>query len=92
MSVQPLFSNFDSNLGLGFDSDGGQVLFHAADAPKVKPDDSNVVTGGVDDLNPIELTSTTEAVSRPPNSPVLPLPSHIENLNREAILNEGRGF
>ena len=81
---------------LGFDSDGGEVLFHAAVTPK-----SDTISGGVDDLNPIELsqngpttsTTTTSVTSsdvlKNPNIPALPLPPHIEDLDREAILTEG---
>jgi hypothetical protein len=78
---------------LGFDSDGGEVLFHAAVTPK-----SDIISGGVDDLNPIELSQngpttttgvTSSDVSKNPNIPSLPLPPHIEDLDREAILTEG---
>ena len=65
---------------IGFDSEGGQVLFHAAVTPK-----SDVITGGIDDLNPIELNKNEPEV----DTPGRPLPAHIENLDRQAILNEG---
>ncbi len=96
MSFIGLTSRFECCLG--FDSDGGEVLFHAAITPK-----SDIISGGVDDLNPIELsqngptTSTTTPtavvtlsdVLKNPNILSLPLPPHIEDLDREAILTEG---
>ena len=55
--------------------------------------------GGVDNLNPIELsdketsttlrvTSSTMTSSAPGISP-MPLPPHIENLDKNAIMTEG---
>ena len=76
---------------IGFDSDGGEVLFHAAATPKSDITSGDIISGGVDDLNPIELNrKEVDPPSNSANTPLLDLPSHIENLDREAILNEGK--
>ena len=69
---------------IGFDSDGGEVLFHAAITPK-----SDIISGGVEDLNPIELNKKEITLTNSSNTQLLPLPSHIKNLNKDEILNEG---